>query len=69
MERISGTYLGQGAACPLFRLDDGELITLTGRLPGMLPGSTYDFEGRWRVNAGCMQGRTFDVQAWVKRAA
>lgn len=61
MQKISGTYLGQGTACPLFQLDDCERITLTGRMPGMEPGEKLELEGSWLHCSTCMQGRTFKV--------
>ena len=61
MQKITGTYLGQGTACPLFQLENDERITLTGRMPGMEPGEKIELEGSWSMYSQCMQGRNFNV--------
>ncbi|PRY72911.1 hypothetical protein CLV76_13223 [Marivita geojedonensis] len=65
MHKISGTYLGQGTACPLFQMDDCERVTLTGRMPNMEPGEKLELEGNWMHCSTCMQGgRTFKVSKY-----
>ncbi|OSQ47259.1 hypothetical protein MGEO_16005 [Marivita geojedonensis] len=68
MQKITGTYVGQGAMCPLFQLDHGERITITGRLPGMEPGEFFEFTGRWSLRSYGMQGRNFHVSSFVRKS-
>jgi hypothetical protein len=58
---LEGVTAGRGVVCPLFRLDDGEMISLTGWHPEA--EGRYRLTGRWQVNSNCMQGRSFRVEA------
>ncbi len=58
---IEGTTAGMGVVCPLFRLDDGETVTLSGWRPEAQ--GRYRLTGRWQRFSNCMQGRTFRVDA------
>jgi len=60
-ETIAGSFVGAGVECPLFRLEDGEQITLTGNIPDLVVGQTARLRGRWARLSTCMQGRTFHV--------
>lgn len=62
-EELSGILAGSGVTCPLFRLSDGEVISLTGDLPPAEIGPLR-ITGTWLNKSNCMQGRTFRVQAY-----
>jgi hypothetical protein len=61
MVEITGTPAGRGVVCPLFRLDDGEVISLTGAAPQ--GEARVVLSGFWLLRSPCQQGRTFRVQA------
>ena len=61
MEVIEGVYAGPGVECPLFRLTDGRLITLSGKLPALETEAIFRLTGRWARISTCMQGDTFQV--------
>ena len=58
---ITGTYIGPGAECPQFRLNDGEKISLSGAVPDAEIGEALTLAGRWSMLSKCMQGREFRV--------
>lgn len=58
---IAGTPAGRGVECPLFRLDDGEVISLTGLAPEGT--ARVVLAGRWQARSPCRQGRSFRVAA------
>ena len=62
-ETVEGTLIGPGVECPQFQLKDGEVVSLTGQPPEA--AGPYRLSGRWARFSYCMQGRTFDVQAFV----
>lgn len=61
LQAITGTYQGQGVECPLMRLSDGQIISLSGDIPEMEIGEERSLIGRWMRASGCMQGRNFQV--------
>lgn len=61
MDVIEGVYAGPGVECPLFKLTDGRLITLSGKLPALETKATFELTGRWVRISTCMQGDTFQV--------
>ena len=61
MDVIEGVYAGPGVECPLFKLTDGRLITLSGKLPALETEATFRLTGRWVRISTCMQGDTFQV--------
>jgi len=61
-QQISGTYQGAGVECPQFRLDTGETISLSGKVPRNLTlGQTLNLSGLWARFSKCQQGREFRV--------
>lgn len=60
-ETISGYYAGPGVICPLFKLDGGETISLSGDYPELAAGQHFVLSGRWAEKSKCMQGREFHV--------
>ncbi len=60
---IAGTPAGRGVVCPQFRLDDGELVSLTGEAPPEGAGRVV-LSGRWQPRSPCMQGRSFRVETF-----
>ena len=61
MDVIEGVYAGPGVECPLFKLTDGRVITLSGKLPALETGATFKLTGRCARMSTCMQGDTFQV--------
>lgn len=61
---IRGQTAGQGVECPLFRLDDGEVITLSGDAPS--GDGVWVLTGFWMDASHCMQGRTFRISDFRK---
>ncbi|MFB2552797.1 hypothetical protein [Ensifer soli] len=57
---IVGDMAGPGVECPLFRLESGEVITLSG--PAPKGEGAYALTGRFLQFSNCMQGRTFRIQ-------
>lgn len=60
-ETISGHYAGQGVTCARFRLESGEVISISGVYPEMVPDQLFVLHGRWAEVSKCMQGREFRV--------
>jgi hypothetical protein len=58
-ETLQGEMIGPGVECPLFRLTDGEIISLTGLVPDVQ--GSYALTGRWSRFSKCMEGRSFQV--------
>ena len=58
---IEGVYAGPGVECPLFQITNGDLVTLSGKLPALERGATFKLTGRWARVSTCMQGQTFHV--------
>lgn len=62
MQTITGVYVGEGAECPRFRLESGEIVSLSGVFDRDLTrGKVVELQGRWREISRCMQGREFAV--------
>jgi hypothetical protein len=63
LETITGTTIEGGVVCPLLKLDDGEIVPLTGvPLDAYPPGERLVLEGRFVRVSICQQGRrTFEV--------
>lgn len=60
---IIGTAAGRGVVCPLFRLEDGGLVTLSGKVSDLPNKTTMYLTGRWAKVSTCMQGRTLIVES------
>ncbi len=58
---IEGVYVGPGVECPLFELDNGRQVTLSGQVPELESGARFKLTGRWARISNCMQGATFNV--------
>ena len=58
---IEGALDRQGAECPLFRITNGEVVSLSGQLPSLEIDQHIRLRGKWQRISNCMQGRTFHV--------
>ncbi|MCJ8056660.1 hypothetical protein GB928_025230 [Shinella curvata] len=62
--KINGNTAGQGVECPLFQLDTGEMVTLSGEIPPS--DGKWALVGHWLNASPCMQGRTFRIISYSR---
>lgn len=64
VEKITGLYLGSGVTCPQFKMDTGEIVSLSGvteRDLAEYANTKVLLTGEWWAMSTCMQGRDFHV--------
>lgn len=60
---VVGTLTTQGAECPTFRGDNGQLYSLIGGTRGFRPGDRVRVRGRIAEMSFCMQGTAVEVRS------
>lgn len=59
---VTGVSAGRGATCAVFKLDNGQLISVIGNVRDIAqPGIRARLSGNWQKTSTCQQGRTLRV--------